>query len=56
MELEEPVVIHTGLTEQDMDVTPGTHYIPNELYNELIRLNYYGIPDFSGDQGSIRGA
>ena len=26
--------------------TPGTHYIPNELYNELIRLNYYGIIDF----------
>ena len=35
--------------------TPGTHYIPNVLFNELIRLNYYGIPDFSGDQGSIRG-
>ena len=35
--------------------TPGTHYIPNELYNELIRLNYYGLPDFAGDQGSIRG-
>lgn len=35
--------------------TPGTHYIPNELYNELIRLNYYGIIDFLGDQGSPRG-
>lgn len=35
--------------------TPGTHYIPNELYNELIRLNYYGTIDFGGDQGSPRG-
>ena len=35
--------------------TPGTHYIPNELYNELIRLNYYGTIDFLGDQGSPRG-
>lgn len=49
-----------GGTAQGVDglgygYTPGTHYIPSELYNELIRLNYYGIPDFSGDQGSIRG-
>lgn len=35
--------------------TPGTHYILNELYNELIRLNYYGIIDFLGDQGTPRG-
>ena len=54
-ELEEPAVIHTGLTDQDMVITPGAHYIPNELYNELIRLNYYGIIDFLGDQGSPRG-
>ena len=55
MELEELEVIQSVSMEQGMVITPGAHYIPNELYNELIRLNYYGIPDFLGDQGSPRG-
>ena len=35
--------------------TPGTHYIPNKLYNEMIRLGYSGEINFAGDQGSPRG-
>lgn len=55
MELEELAVIQSVSMEQGMVITPGTHYIPNELYNELIRLNYYGTIDFGGDQGNPRG-
>ena len=55
MELEELVAIQSVSMEQGMVITPGAHYIPNELYNEMIRLNYYGTPDFSGSQDSIRG-